>query len=113
VSDYYDRKIFADVKYSRMNRLFFQHIAMDLEHIQCFARSLNGKNNALLLEPLSASIEICSLMAAESVHEYLDPVVRRRKYSHLDAMKLIPVLERVKEPDEMRRSVEDLILLLK
>ena len=102
-----------NVKYPSINQNFFQHIIVDLEHIQSFVQSVSSGGDSSLLEPLSAPIEICTLMAAESVHEYLDPVLRRRKYSHLDTTRLIPVLERVKEPDEKRCSVEDLILLLK
>jgi hypothetical protein len=107
------QRIFMDVKYPHCNALFFKYISTDLEHLQSFVQDLPSRNSGQLAGSLASPLEICSLMAAESVHEYLDPVIRNKKYPHLESQRLVSVLGRLKEPDDKRRSVEDLILLLK
>lgn len=112
ISAHFDAKILADVRYPHLNALFFHNLNVDLTSISTQMlplASLPGNP----LQPLASLIELCNLMAADSVHEFLDPVVRQRKYSHLETDRLISVLERVKEPADKRQSVEDLIMLLK
>lgn len=112
ICNYFDTRVLADVKYPHCNRLFFQNLAVDLGALKTFCSALS-ENPKVYLEQIAQPLELCSLMEAESVHEFLDPVVRSRKYSHIETEKLISVLGRVKEPASTRKSVEDLIMLLK
>lgn len=87
---------------------------MDLRAIDTFfSGTIEGGDKVTLMAPLSALLEMCSLLQAESVHEYLDPLVRKRKYPHVKTEKIVNVLGKLKEPAEKRQSIEDLILLLK
>ncbi len=107
-----DEKVLADVKYPHCNSIFFQNLAIDLEALRTFCLQLSAHPEPFL-EQLAQPLELCSLMGAQSVHEFLDPIVRQRKYSHIATDRLITVLEKVKEPANKRQSIEDLILLLK
>ena len=115
IANYFDTRILSDLKYPHLSVLFFKNLAVDLEAVDGFFRNLPDKNdsNFTFDSPISPLLELCSLLRADSVHEYLDPVVRGQKYSHVKAERIVKVLGRVKEPAEQRKSVEDLILLLK
>lgn len=112
ICSFFDERVLADVKYPHCNAVFFQNVAMDLGALKSFCQQLSSDPGPFL-EQIAQPIELCALMAAESVHEFLDPIVRQRKYSHIETERLISVLERVKEPANKRQSIEDLILLLK
>ena len=107
-----DERVLADVKYPHCNSAFFENLAVDLGALQAFCRQLSDRPEPFLNQ-IAQPLELCALMASESVHEFLDPIVRQRKYSHIETDRLITVLERVKEPASKRQSIEDLILLLK
>lgn len=114
IVDFFDTKILSDVKYPHLSELFFKNLAMDLKSIEnFFASSINKTEFDNFISPLASLLEMCALLQAESVHEYLDPLVRQRKYSHVQTERIVKVLGKLKEPAEKRQSVEDLILLLK
>ena len=112
ICHHFDTKILYDVKYPHFSELFFQNLSVDLRALESFFINLPRKNDQFLA-PLSALLEMCALLQAESVHEYLDPLVRKRKYSHVQADRIVSVLGKLNEPADKRQSVEDLILLLK
>ncbi len=107
-----DERVLADVTYPHCNSTFFENLAVDLEALQDFCRQLS-EHPEPFLEQIAQPLELCALMASQSVHEFLDPIMRQRKYSHIETDRLISVLEKVKEPATKRQSIEDLILLLK
>ena len=113
IVNYFDTKILSNVKYPHLSELFFKNLSVDLKAIEQFISDTLTNQSSQILSPLSALLEMCSLLQAESVHEYLDPLVRNRKYSHVKTDRIVNVLGKLKEPAEKRRSVEDLILLLK
>ena len=113
IVNYFDTKILSNVKYPHLSELFFKNLSVDLKAIEQFISDILTNQSSQILSPLSALLEMCSLLQAESVHEYLDPLVRNRKYSHVKTDRIVNVLGKLKEPAEKRRSVEDLILLLK
>ena len=113
IINYFDTRILSDVKYPHFSELFFKNLSIDLKAIEEFFSQTIGPDNTNLLSPLAALLEMCSLLQAESVHEYLDPLVRKRKYSHVKTERIVNVLGKLKEPAEKRQSVENLILLLK
>lgn len=112
ICHHFDTKILYDLKYPHFSELFFRNLAVDLRALEAFLINLPRKNDQFLA-PLSALLEMCALLQAESVHEYLDPLVRKSKYSHVQTDRIVNVLGKLKEPAEKRQSVEDLILLLK
>ena len=113
IVNYFDTRILSDVKYPHLSQLFFKNLSIDLKAIEEFFSQAIGPDNSRILSPLAALLEMCSLLQAESVHEYLDPIVRKRKYSHVKTERIVNVLGKLKEPADKRQSVEDLILLLK
>lgn len=112
IVDHFDTKILYDVKYPHLSELFFKNLAVDLQAVNDFF-STTISDSPHFLSPLSALLEMCTLLHAESVHEYLDPLVRKRKYAHVQTERIVNVLGKLREPAEKRQSVEDLILLLK
>ena len=129
IANYFDTRILFDVKYPHFSGLFFKNLAVDLEALDNFIMNLiktdeqngpdneNDKKDKLVTDKLISTIaslkEMCNLLQAESVHEYLDPIVRNRKYSHVQSDRIVKVLGKLKEPADKRKSIEDLILLLK
>lgn len=113
IVNYFDTVILSDVKYPHLSELFFKNLSMDLKAIEELMVSVMNGDGKPALSSLSALLEMCSLLQAESVHEYLDPLVRQKKYSHVKSERIVSVLGKLKEPAEKRQSVEDLILLLK
>ena len=114
IVEFFDTKILSDVKYPHLSELFFKNLAIDLKALESFFITLTtSKEQADFIAPLASLVEMCTLLQAESVHEYLDPLVRQRKYSHVQTERIVKVLGKLKEPAEKRQSVEDLILLLK
>lgn len=114
IVDFFDTKILSDVKYPHLSVLFFKNLAIDLKAIESFfISSINKSDFDNFIAPLASLLEMCALLQAESVHEYLDPLVRQRKYSHVQTERIVKVLGKLKEPADKRQSVEDLILLLK
>ena len=117
IVNFFDTKILSDVKYPHLSQLFFKNLSVDLTAINNFFTGSIDENPAndksALLSSLAALLEMCNLLQAESVHEYLDPLVRKRKYSHVKTERIVNVLGKLSEPADKRRSVEDLILLLK
>lgn len=130
IANYFDTRILFDVKYPHLSGLFFKNLAVDLEALDNFIMNLiktddhnssdndnYDKNDKLVNDKLISTIaslkEMCNLLQAESVHEYLDPIVRNRKYSHVQSDRIVKVLGKLKEPADKRKSIEDLILLLK
>ena len=114
IVEFFDTKILSDVKYPHLSELFFKNLAIDLKTIESFFKSsINQSEFDNFIAPLASLVEMCALLQAESVHEYLDPLVRQRKYSHVQTERIVKVLGKLKEPAEKRQSVEDLILLLK
>lgn len=111
IVNFFDTKILSDVKYPHLSELFFKNLFVDLKAIEQFSLKTLGIKSEQ--SSLAALLEMCSLLQAESVHEYLDPLVRSRKYSHVESERIVNVLGKLKEPAEKRQSVEDLILLLK
>ena len=124
IANYFDTRILFDVKYPHLSGLFFKNLAIDLQALDNFITNLIeiGNNcpfnkdksvNDDLLATIASLLEMCTLLQAESVHEYLDPIVRKRKYSHVQSDRIVKVLGKLKEPADKRKSIEDLILLLK
>lgn len=113
IVNYFDTKILYDLKYPHFSELFFKNLAIDLKALNDFFLNNIKSDKSLLLAPLASLLEMCSLLQAESVHEYLDPLVRKRKYPHVQTERIVNVLGKLKEPAEKRQNVEDLILLLK
>lgn len=115
IVNFFDTKILSDVKYPHLSELFFKNLSVDLTALDQFFRAAQSQaqNNDSNSNSLAALLEMCSLLQAESVHEYLDPLVRSRKYSHVKTERIVSVLGKLTEPAEKRQSVEDLILLLK
>jgi hypothetical protein len=109
IVNYFDSQILSDVKFPHVSVLFFKNLAIDLNALDSFFTSIT-KHQA---KSLASILEMCALLQAESVHEFLDPVVRKRKYSNVQSEKIVSVLGRLTEPADKRQSVEDLILLLK
>lgn len=112
ISSFVDGRILADVSFPHCNATFFQNLSLDLNTLKNFCQELSPDPGPFV-EQIAQPLELCSLMAAESVHEFLDPVVRQRKYSHIETDRLVSVLGKIKEPAEKLQSIEDLILLLK
>jgi hypothetical protein len=48
----------------------------------------------LVMETFSEVQQLVNLMMTEQAHEFLDPIVRNRKYSSLRSNDLIPVLQK-------------------
>lgn len=116
IVNYFDTKILSDLKYPHLSELFFKNMSIDLKAIEELMINLmrmKPEEGNSALSSLSALLEMCALLQAESVHEYLDPLVRQKKYSHVKSERIVNVLGKLKEPAEKRQSVEDLILLLK
>jgi hypothetical protein len=53
-----------------------------------------------------------NLVLSDRCHDFLDPVIRKELYSQIQPSNLSLLLSRIKEPDNRRRSFEDLALLL-
>lgn len=111
IVEFFDTRILSDVKFPHLSELFFKNLSIDLKALETFFKPLCSEPD--FIAPLASLVEMCSLLQAESVHEYLDPLVRQKKYSHVQAERIVKVLGKLKEPAEKRQSVEDLILLLK
>ena len=101
--------ILHDPNVTALSMNFVQGLNMDLQTITELARN----EDPMLLETFSDTRELVELMMSEHVHEYLDPVVRNRKYPNLRSGDIIPVLEKIKDPPAKRRNFEDMILLLR
>lgn len=111
IVEFFDTRILSDVKFPHLSELFFKNLSIDLKALENLFKPLTTE--ADFIAPLASLVEMCSLLQAESVHEYLDPLVRQKKYSHVKTERIVKVLGKLKEPAEKRQSVEDLILLLK
>lgn len=85
-------------------------IQLDLD-LQAWAQ-LAESEDPLLMESFVELRQLITLMLVEQTHEYLDPIIRNRKYSNLRPSEIIPILQKLKEPITKKRNFEDMILLL-
>lgn len=99
----YDKSVIS------MNMNFIKGLKVDLEAIE----ALINAEDPLILETFAETKQLVTLMLAEQVHEFLDPIVRNRKYPNLRSGEIVQVLQKVKEPMSVRRNFEDMILLLR
>lgn len=101
--------ILYDKSVASINMNFVQGLKVDLEAIEALA----NVEDPLILETFAETKQLVMLMLAEQVHEFLDPIVRNRKYPNLRSGEIVQVLQKVKEPMSVRRNFEDMILLLR
>lgn len=80
-----------DKNVSIMNMNFINGLASDLDFVRTLARE---QNDPLVLETFSEVQQLVTLMTADQVHEFLDPIVRNRKYPNLRPGEIIPVLQK-------------------
>lgn len=100
-----------DKRITTMNMNFIQSLAIDLKFIKEFAEG--QVNDPLVLETFNEVQQLVTLMTVGQPHEYLDPVLRNRKYPNLRPNDLVIALQKVKEPLTVQRSFQDFILLLR
>lgn len=92
--------------------------SINLEYMEGFKNDLEFllealTHHALNLETFAELQEIVSLALSPSCHEYMDPIVRQREYSHLRSEIVVPFLAKIAPKFNAKRlSIEDLIMLL-
>jgi hypothetical protein len=74
------------------NMNFVEGLSADLAYIQKFTQE--QKQDPLVMETFSEVQQLVNLMMTEQVHEFLDPIIRNRKYSSLRSNDVIPVLQK-------------------
>lgn len=90
-----------------------KNVAVDLKYLRdLIVKDLEIRPLKPFLDCIAGPLEMCELIEAETVHEFLDPLVRKQKYPNLESDRIISVLGKINEPADKRQSVEDLILLL-
>jgi hypothetical protein len=81
-----------DQSLTAINMSFVEGLSADLAYIQQFSQEQS--QDALVMETFSEVQQLVNLMMTEQAHEFLDPIVRNRKYSSLRSNDLIPVLQK-------------------
>jgi len=99
-----------DTNSSPINIEFASNIVQDIKY---FDEDLLSTFNRRHYELFNKPRQLFALIASDNPHEFMDPVVRNRKYSSLNSVTVVKGLEKLKEPAAKRRLAEDLILLLR
>ncbi len=68
--------------------------------------------DAMIMESFSSVRQLVSLLTCRDVNEYLDPIVRNRKYSSLKAAQLLAVVRRVECEPTRKAALANFALLL-
>lgn len=86
------KNILYDKDVPSINVKFVENLGADLVFVEGLAQEL--VQDPAILEGFAEVRQLVALITAERVHEFLDPIVRTRKYANLRSKDIIIVLEK-------------------